>query len=146
MERQTETGTKQTLLDEARAIQRYTAPSAGRGASVQLLEHCDGEWACYEDHATALSSLRQEIAAKDVEREKAVTSANDLHNETIAELKRQLAVSDRLRETAEAQLAEARKALEHIEAAAKDKSEKAWYRLETIADEAHFAREQGGWS
>lgn len=89
---------------EARAIQRYIAPSAGRGAIVQLLEHCDGEWVRYRDHATALSSLRQEIAAKDAE----LVEAN-------ARAERQWAgwvKEESLRKTAEARLAEANKALE----------------------------------
>lgn len=77
---------------EARAIQRYIAPSAGRGAVVQLLKHCDGEWVRYEDHATAL-------AAKDAE---------------LAEAWQRYVDANEARIDAEAALAEARKALDEI--------------------------------
>lgn len=82
---------------EARAIQRYIAPSAGRGAVVQLLKHCDGEWVRYEDHAAAL-------AAKDAELEK-VKAECDKWREAFGEMHRQTM-------RAEASLAEKNKALE----------------------------------
>lgn len=43
------------------------------------------------------------------------------------------------RRAAEAQLEALRVALAQIEAVAKDRSEKAWFRLDTIADIAHYA-------
>lgn len=86
---------------EARAIQRYIAPSAGRGAVVQLLKHCDGEWVRHEDHIAALAAKDAELAAAEhmLELSKATTEA----------------VLERA-ERAEAQLAEAKEELDVLRA------------------------------
>lgn len=112
---------------EARAIQRYIAPSAGRGAVVQLLKHCDGEWVRYADHATALAAKGAELAEvkaysiemlhrKDGQFERAECAEAQLA-EAIEErdrYRRLLDLEAADHDKVSAMLAEARKALEAI--------------------------------
>lgn len=134
-----EVGGHANAQTEAQAIQRYIAPSAGRGAVVQLLKHCDGEWVRYEDHATAL-------AAKDAELAELRADALKVGDQMLAEKFR----ADNLA----AQLAEANKALDLINTEARSfpvhtsavtRETVLTSKLTVIRDAARRAREaQGG--
>jgi hypothetical protein len=98
---------------EARAIQRYIAPSAGRGAVVQLLKHCDGEWVRYEDHATALAAKDAELAESWEARAEQWRLRRETEN--ARDMMSALATTFRAeRDEARAQLAEANKARNYL--------------------------------